>query len=93
MYTKKKAMMMVRENRGDGRIPNRKTPRTWIRVGISTLVFIVLLALVEFMQYGGALFTVRGIAGLIVKAVIFAVLVASVGRTDLFDVKTSHPKG
>ena len=82
--------MMVRENRGDGRIPNRKTPRTWIRVGISTLVFIVLLALVEFMQYG---FTVRGIAGLIVKAVIFAVLVASVGRTDLFDVKTSHPKG
>lgn len=50
MYTKKKTMMMVRENRGDGRIPNRKTPRTWIRVGISTLVFIVLLALVEFMQ-------------------------------------------
>ena len=93
MYMQKKAMKMVRENLGDEKVPDWKMPRSWIRVGVSTLVFIVLLALTEFIQYGGALFTVRGVAGLIVKTVIFAVLVASVGRTDLFDFKTAHPNG
>ena len=73
--------MMVRENRGDEKGANRKASRSWIRVGVSTLVFIVLLALTEFMQYGGALFTIKGIVGLIVKAAVFAVLVPGVGKS------------
>ena len=84
-------MMMVRENRGDEKGANRKASRSWIRVGVSTLVFIVLLALTEFMQYGGALFTIKGIVGLIVKAAVFAVLVPGVGRADISDSKTTHP--
>ena len=60
-------------------------------MGISTLVFIVLLALAEFMQYGDALFTVRGIAGLVVKTVLFSILVTVVVRADLSDSEGTHP--
>lgn len=67
------------------------TSRSWIRVGISTLVFIVLLALAEFMQYGDALLTVRGIAGLVVKTVLFSILVTVVVRADLSDSEETHP--
>lgn len=51
----------------------------------------MLLALAEFMQYGDALFTVRGIAGLVVKTVLFSILVTVVVRVDLSDSEETHP--
>lgn len=64
--------------------------RSWIRASISTLVFIVLLALTEFIQYGDALFTLRGVAGLVVKTALFFILMVIVIRADLSDLETTH---
>ena len=52
---------------------------------MATLIFAALMALTEFLFYGNALLTVRGIVGVIVKTVIFAVLVSSIVRADISD--------
>jgi hypothetical protein len=54
-------------------------------MSMATLIFAALMALTEFLFYGNALLTVRGIVGVIVKTVIFAVLVSSIVRADISD--------
>lgn len=54
-------------------------------MSMATLIFAALMALTEFLLYGNALLTVRGIVGVIVKTVIFAVLVSSIVRADISD--------